>query len=358
MAKTAVDITGVDVAISRHVSTKIHNCVFRKPTLVGRLMGLDNYYNRKTANKSVKLNLKGGKMRFTFWAGKPQWSEGDPLNPDYSQRKIDIVKRTKLKSGEVDAASLKFGEPIDKYEVNRIETEDELDDWGMQVAERAAEAFIERVDELMFPTTQSVGGAGFEGSRARVGQFSYPLQNGYADNNPLSTKNAFVYLGIDMHQFPELQAINVGTASTAFVPTETNIQEQLLMPLHDRGAQIDIIMCGKRTYSYLRQVLAGRIRATPDKMPEAFGRNYFQLDDGVFVTWESGIDRLPVEEMYVGDSSTLRIGLDGGEKAANMTLIEDWPEMPDAMLLQGYAEICFVNECPRWWGRAYNVQVP
>lgn len=352
----AVDIEGLDVAVSRHVGTKIHNLVFRTPTLVGLLAGMDNYWNRPATEKSVQLSLEGGKMRFTFWAGKPKWEHGDPSNPDYNARRVNIVKRTKIKSGEIEAFSLKFAEPIDKVDIETLKTEDDLDNYGVQVAERAAESFIEEVDELMFPTTQAVAGAGAKGGRSSLLQFSYPLQNGYTANDETQAQATFEYLGIDMHSLPELKAINVGTDTTPFTPTEANIMQYLIMPLRQRGANIDMILVGEALYVYLRQVLAARIQQQPAKLMN-FSGPYFQLDDGIFVIYEAGIDRLPKKEMYVGDSSTLRVGF-SKQNPASFALIEDWAEIPDAHLLQGWARLAFVNECPRWWARGYNVVVP
>jgi hypothetical protein len=353
---TPIDISGIDVVAKRFAGKKIYNAEYRKPTLLGLMRGFDNFYNQESNLRFTKLDTQGGAMAFTFWAGLPVWEGVDPLNPDYTQRRVNLVKNTKLKQGVILPSAAQLGEPIDKYEVSRFKSETELANYAMQVGDRAAEGFNNLYDSWLWPGTNAVGGSGFAtGDKTRVMQWDYALQNGFAGNDPAGAANPFSYLGIDMHAFPEAKAINVGTDAVPWVLSEEALELSILMPLRDRGANIDMVLCGQKAFARLRQLLQARILTAPTNTMK-YGGPYFQLDNGTFVVYESGIDRAPKECMYVGDSSTIRFGMDP-DGVTNMNLIKDWPEMPSAYLLQGYAETCWVNEHPRYWARVYNLAV-
>jgi hypothetical protein len=150
-----------------------------------------------------------------------------------------------------------------------------------------------------------------------------------------------------------LKAINVGTDSTTFIPTIANLRQQLIMPLRQRGSHVDIALCGTADYAFLQAQADTIVRGEYAKTIE-FGGTYF-VAEGVHFVYEPQIDLLPKSEIYIGDSSTLRWGLDkDGDTTKGVAVIDPVPQGPSFVALQGYIEAAFINENPRFWGRAYN----
>ena len=351
------DITGIDVAISRQVGKQLRNASFRKPSFLGLLMSFDTYYNEPAGSMRFNpVGIKGGKMRTSFVTASPEWDSSNPLDPDYENRRKALQKRITVKALEIEASALEIEEPIDRYEMNRYADDDLLDDWGVKVANILATGFVTKLDKHLFPAVQAVGGAGQAQNTGRVMQFAYPLQNGYGANDPAGTLGTYTYGGLDLGNQSNMQAINVGTDSTPWVLSESNLYKDLIIPLRDRGAgNIDCIMCGTLDFNWLRTQLQNRIQCLDPKRIMPYGGPFFYLDEGIFVILETGIDRLPKTELYIGDSATIRAALPTMDKIDSMIkMIDPYQGIPSIIGMQGYGEVAWFNESPRAWARAFN----
>lgn len=348
------DVTGIELAVGREVGRRLHNCAFRTPTLAGLLLGLDNFYN-VAANglpKRFNVDLKGGNMLVNLITSIGAWRSTDPMSEDMDARKIALTKGNRFKQIELPCSAAEVAEIINKYEKNRLANTQYLTNFISVNSDLLVDAYATYLNGALFPSTAAVGGAGNTQTQGQLMQFDYPLQNGYANNNTASSLNTYTYGGLDLANNTNVQAVNVGNTSSAWTYTWKALQTDLLMPLNDRGAKVDLMLVGKNQYAYMLDELFDQIQRTPDDMK--FPGQMFMLRDGIFVVYESAIDSMDREQIFVGDSSVLRFGL--MEKASEaIRLIEDVPQYPSMHLLQGYLENAFFNECPRWWGRAFNV---
>jgi hypothetical protein len=323
--------------------------------LAGLLLGLDNFYNvaAKGLPKRFNVDLKGGNMLVNLITGMASWRSTDPTSEDMDARRIALTRGNRFKQLEIECSAAEVAETINRYEKNRLANTAYLTNYISVNSDLLVEAYATFLNASLFPATAAVGGAGNAQTKGQLMQFDFPLQNGYANNNTASTLNTYSYSGLDLANNTNVQAVNVGNSSTAWTYTWKALQTDLLMPLNDRGAKVDLILCGKNQYAYMNDELVDQIQRDPGDM--TFPGQFFRLRDGIFVVYESALDSQNVEQLLVGDSSVLRFGLMEKPEAA-IRLIEDVPQYPSLHLLQGYLENAFFNECPRWWGRAYNVQ--
>lgn len=348
------DVTGIELAIGREIGRRLHNCAFRTPTLAGLLLGLDNYYN-VAANglpKRFNVDLSGGNMLVNLVTSMAAWRSTDPTSEDIESRRVPITRGNRFKQLELECSAAEIVESINKYDKNRLKNTQYLTNFVAKNSELLVDSYATYLNDALFPATAAVGGAGNAQTKGQLMQFDFALQNGYANNNTASTLNTYMYGGLDLANNTNVQAVNVGNTSTPWVYTWKGFQTDLLMPLNDKGANVDLVLVGKNQYAYMLDELTDQIQREPSDLK--FPGQMFTLRDGIFVVYESAIDRMNYEQIFVGDSSTLRFGL--MEKASEaIKLIPDPPQFPSMHLLQGYLENAFFNECPRWWGRALNV---
>jgi hypothetical protein len=358
------EVTGIDVAIGRHAGRTLHRLDYNKPVTVGLLAGFDHYYN-EGAPRIQKMGM-GGKLLFDWLFNSPEWAGVDGLDPDYQNRRLNIVKTMTAVQGKLLPSSCQMGEPVDKYELNQLMKEPDAGgqspykNWIKKVGRVIADKYLKLVDDQLFPAVNQVGGSQAYGpTKQRIMSFAYPLQSGYAGNEA-SGSGTYNYLGVDLNQRPELKAINAGDDTTGWTVSEENLQTDFIMPLRAIGANVDMAMCDKATYSYLRSQLMSMIQQRPERVIRYPGPK-FVIDEGIWFIYEPKLDALydatGKREMYIGDSSTLKFGWDGSEDTG-IEFIETWQEQPSAHLFQGYKEHAFVNERPSYWGRGYDVQIP
>jgi hypothetical protein len=317
-------------------------------------MGLDSYYQKGLdgLSKRFKVDVEGGNMKGIIRTSSPSFRETDALSEDMDARRLPMTKDLRFKQIELPCSAAEIAERIDKYEVNRLSDTEFLTNYVRVASDSIMDSYAQFVNSLLFPANAAVGGAGRAQTRGQLMQFDFPLQNGYAGNNTASTLNTYTYGGLNLASNTNVQAINVGNTTTAFTYTWAGLHENLIMPLRDRGSNIDLIMVGKKQYVFMRDELEDEIHRNPSDMKA--NNEFFTMSNGIFVLYEPQIDQMDYEQIFVGDSSTLRFGISDSVEA-NIKLIENVPGVPSAHLLQAYIEHAFWNEFPRYWGRAFNV---
>lgn len=354
------EITGVNVAVGRHFDRTLVKLDYAKPVFVGLLAGYDSYYGAP-GKRVDKMGVKGGKMRFNFITDYPRWDRVDALNPDYSQRRKNVVKRVKVLQAYVTPSSMDIAEPIDKAELNAIEGDAPFANWIGTVAELCVDDYLVDINEQLFPGVNLSGNNFAYGPNRpdEIMAFAYPLQSGAADNEATGATEVYDYINVDMNQRTGLKAINKGTTSAGWTLSERALLEDFIMPLRQiRGSNVDMCILDGDCYSYLRQQLVSSIQRSPEKMLSYPGEK-FKTESGIWFIYEPRLDLLTSKrELYIGDSSTLLFGWDSTPTEKNLALIKDWPEQPTAHLLQGFKQQAFVNREPQKWGRAYNVTIP
>lgn len=353
-------LEGFEVAVARQVNSMFKDSAWTRPSFLGRLYALDTFYNKGIPLRWNPVGVTGGKMRVNFWRGNPLTEGVNALNPDYAQRALSIVKRSRHIAGDIDVSYYQGGEPIDKAEAAALANDQQLANLGVRIAQAAKNSILTKWNEDLFPAVNLHGGssAAIVGSAPdRIMPFAYPLQTGFANNAQTGT-GTYMYMGIDLNDEPELKAINVGTESSTYTATPQNIERDLLMPLREeRGANVDIMLMPKANFVHFKALAEDKQGSWPyEKMRAAFGSMSFVWQD-VYVVWEPRLDLLPKKEIYIGDSSTIRFGSDFN-RDDYMSLIKDWPANPSAHLLQWFLPGAFFNENPRFWGRVYNAAVP
>jgi hypothetical protein len=361
------EVTGPNVAIGRQMTRELYRFAWTIPVFVGLLFGYDSYYNQGGSIRVQKDGIEGGKMLYDFQVDEPEWETTDAMNPDYSQRALNMVKRTKMVQGSILPGVLVCAEPVDKYELNRIQKNSKLyTNWVKKIASKLKDKYLTKIQDELFPDAIQTGGdqtyKNVDGGRIMA--FAYPLQTGY-DNNDLTGTGTYMYLGIDLNAYPEMKAVNVGKTDTAYTVSWEAIEEDICMELKRRGANVDLMLVDKAVYAYMKSQLFQTIEQSPDKML-AYPGDKFKIQNGPWVVWEPKLDDLYTEtgvrEIYLGDSSTLHFGWDGSGEGegedGGVAFIAKVPGQPTMHLIQGYREQAFVNERPSWWGRVHNAEIP
>jgi hypothetical protein len=350
------DLEGFHNALERNVGQTLHAIDWQVPTLVGTLLRMDAYYGQK--NLRVRpVGVNGGSMRVHFTHGIPRWTGSNPNVEDIESHRMPPKRTPQHRVLRFKASGHRVYEQIHKKHIKDL-AENDIPNIVQEHTKTIVRGYALTVQSELFPDTPSVGGVGSNGSETTLMQFDYPLQNGRANNDPAGALQPYSYGEIDLGQYPDAQAINVGTAATAWTLSEESIFEDILMKLRSRGAIVDMIICDIQAYSYLATVLKGRLRTTVENWNDM--KNIMVTVDGIFVMYESELDKYigtNRRQMYFGDSSVLRFGMD--ETAGNaIERLDRIPGYPDMIGFQGYVVSAFFNEMPRFWARAYNVTHP
>ena len=347
------EIQDLSLALQRQVAKKIYNTAFSTPSFVSLLFALDNFYMKSPVKRIDPYGIEGGDMRINFQVSQPVVRGVNRNGTDFSQRIIPLQANAETIAGSIAESAYEFLEAIDRYKINRLKGDKMLSEFVKLTAAQCADAWITKINSDFWPSTQQVGGTGQYAQSDKIMAFAYPLQTGFSGNAATGT-GTYSYLGIDLNTRTNIKALNYGTDSQGVTPTIGNLRQNLIMPLRQRGAKVDLMIAGSADYEYLINQADAEVRLSYEKELE-FGGTYVKLED-IFVIYEPMIDLLPKSEIYVGDSSTLRVGMDGDNKdrLKSFSVIDPFPQAPSMVAIQGYNEICFVNENPRYWGRAYN----
>ena len=352
---------GSGVALVRAIGRRLYDMSgYQKPSFFGILQGYSTFYNQKGRGKTFdKVALKGGPMAVDWTIGKTEWQGTRAGNPDIESRRLPWTDNVDVIRGSVLPAAHEVVEAVDRYKVNRLTGTEPVSNYVQLKADKLVDGYVERTNKDLFPAVNLVAGAGTAPgtSKASLMPIAYPLQSGYAGNEANGAANRYEYIGHDLNALPEAKALNVGSDSTPWVVTPRKIQDDILMPLREeRGANIDLAICGKEIWSYLAAFFEGKTILNDYKMFVQWGVRFFEID-GVPFIYEPRMNLLPKREIYFLDVSTWKLGMDE-DPAKSLVYMENIPGMPSISGYQGYVESAVFCESPRQNGRAYNVQIP
>lgn len=336
----------------------------QRRTFVALLFALDNYYKQNVRIQRSE-DMSGESLQVDFQMAGPTWSGVDALNASYATNTMSKSTAMSMVAGTFGWSGYQFQETIRKALMERISGGKlkSAANYISKISRTVTSNFYRKLDDDLFPNSfpaPSSVNTNHVASATRTMSLLYPLQTGGTNNAAPSTEN-YLYGNLDLNDstgpnYTQIKALSVGNTTTAFgTPTVSNFRTKIMMPLTDRGANIDVIGVDHAVYDFMLGQAEAKLQINmADRL--SFGGTYIDYLGLPIAVFEKLNQYATLGRRMVPflDSSTWRFHTKpfGEDRFA---LIKDLEGLPTAMMMQGWHEVAFLCEDPSFNGLAYNV---
>lgn len=293
----AVDpLTGLSIAVRNQVGRELYDFADKYHSFVSVLLALDNMYGTNTRFMKT-TDITGEKAQVNFRASLPVVQGTNAITGSLASLELPVQQNYSVVGGKMPWSHYQLREDIRKAYVQHIAGDKAKNiSWIQDVSKAARDAIIKKTSDDLFPLAAPSVSA-YNAAENALMALHYPLQ--------AATSGTYEYLEINMAaaQYQQMQA----TVKTSFgVCSLSNVRKNLLLPLKQKGANIDIVVCDSSVYDYILTAAETRIQyGQADKLD--YGGEYVRYAGRYWLPEErldSYFDTVADREIYALDSST------------------------------------------------------
>lgn len=357
------NLTGIYAAFRNHLARKIIDINQYKTGFIGLLAAME-------ANDQM---LKGGDMEPVRFNREMDTSgrgwEWDAMTGRAAVTGVDntsgtlsdfvIANQTNFANLllQMDVSSYHGLETVKKSNIIRHSKGKGLANYIDTVAGSFIASMTTKWEADLFPADNVENSSGsYDMAPNKLQAVAYPLM---ADNAGATN---YEYATVDMNAaaYSGLKAVVSGTLSTSFgTPTPSNIRTKLLMPLNFReGSTPDIGLCDSAVYDFMLQQAEAKV-VLDFKEKLGYGSEIVRYL-GLF--WVP-LYRLDVLASTSGKKREIMILSSQNhvwkcqEGPESYGIIDNVPNAPGLVNIQGYTECAYINTTPRFDARGLNVAI-
>jgi hypothetical protein len=343
----AVDpLTGLAIALRNQVGRELYDTADTYHSFASVLLAMDNMYG--TTSRFMKsTDVSGEKAQVNFRTGLPQVQGVNAITGSLASLELPVQQNFSVVGGKAPWSHYQLREDIRRAYVDHISKDKAKTlNWIKDVSKAARDAVVKKLNEDWFPLAAvSASSTAYNAAENACMAVPYALQT--------ATSGTYELLEINLAaaQYQQLQA----TVKTSFgTPELSTVRKNILMPLKQKGANVDLVICDSSVYDYILTEAEVPIRyGQSDKLD--YGGEYVRYA-GRYWLPESRLDDFfdatGGREIYFLDSSTWEFCQQGMQD--DFTLMPN-PNTSKLLTMLGGFVCRLTCHLPRYNGRATGV---
>lgn len=341
----AIDpLENLAVALRNQQSRELNDATSIGHCVLGAMLAMDKYWKQPKLRVRMDVGFHGDEVQEDFKVGDVATEGVSARTGSLASAEMADQENFTWKGAKFKYSGYQQLETIRKTRLNALaKSPPALKDYVKRVSESRVESLMTKLDTHLFPAT-AVAAASYgtapNTTEESVMAFAYGLQN---------PGSSYEYGTLDLNNaaYAGIRAIVNTNAAT---PTPSNLRTRFLIELKHKKAKVDMGVCGTAAYDFMQQQAENKVVVVQAKEME-FGGEWINYC-GIWWLSDLRMDLLSTKELYVGDSSTLRLQI---QNMNDVQHIRNVPRKPSIENIQWFSEVVFYNANPRKWGRWVGV---
>jgi len=357
----------LNIALRNQISRELYDYTKNYNGFLSMLAAIDNLYG--VTSRHIRSNdVSGSEIQVEFRQSLPNVQGAMAVTGSLPSLELPAQSGFAAVAGTMGWSHYHAREDIRKAFVQHMDKDPKsVVPYVKSVSKALRDAVMEKLSSDIFPSnnlypSRGTGGAtNGNAQEDKIMSLAYPLQSGYVDNSLTPDSTVYPYLvdNLNATGYTGIKSVNAGTYGTPFNTsgniTTSALRRNILFPLRNRGAQVDLAIVDSAIYDYtIVQAEAKVVIEQMDKM--VYGGTWSKYLN-MFWMIEEKLDTLAAtsnakREAYFLDTSTWEFRQNG---AFTETSVKDHPTAAWLLTMLMSFSCALICKHPRYNGRAFNV---